>query len=102
MKKAKQAWHAVISAGGSRLCLSRPHAHDPPLACIASFLRSSPQIFEQKRDCSQSMSSTKKLLVTSENICFFIDFDSRLSSEALLKFEGYSCGENRFYFCTGC
>jgi len=53
---------AASSAGGSRLRILRSHAHDPPLACFAFFFvfLASPRIFEQERDCSQSMSSTKK------------------------------------------
>ena len=52
---------AASSAGGSWLCISRSQAHDPPgLRELRSSLRSSPRIFEQKRDSSQSMPSTKK------------------------------------------
>ena len=42
-----------------------------------------------KRETAPGLSpQPRSLLVTSENSCFFIDFDSRLRSEALLKFEG--------------
>ena len=75
---------AVISAGVSRLCISRSHAHDPPLACVAFFAFFSTDFWPKERMLAVYVLQ----LVTSENICFFIDFDSRLRSEALLKFEG--------------
>lgn len=43
---------ALLSACGSRLSISRSHAHDLSLVSRSS-LRSPPGIFEQERDCSQ-------------------------------------------------
>jgi len=62
MKKQKQVWLRVWHA---QLHISPSRTHDLPLTShhsqvLRSSLRSSPRIFKQKRDCLQSMSSSKK------------------------------------------
>ena len=82
MKETKQVWLRVwhesgerksrgpqIAWGGLRPRISRLHAHDPPLACVA-FFSTDFRAIERLR-ALYVRNQSRRLLVTSENVFFF-------------------------------